>query len=68
MFHRLRMGKKFELTPEQIARQKEAEETKAEARKELLEAKELAVVLRNIREKNHFAEGFRKSLGGSSGH
>lgn len=65
MFDRLRIGKKVELTPEQIERKRDAENAQLEARKELKEAKELASALRLIRERNHFAEGFRKSFRGS---
>lgn len=60
-----RRQKKQPITPEQLARKMEAERLQMEAREELVEAKELASVLRTIRIENHFAEGFRKSLGGS---
>ena len=67
MFHRLRMGKRVDITPEQYKRKEEAEAQQELAKSELSEAKELAIALRKIREKNHFAESFRESLGGHSG-
>ncbi len=68
MFHRLRFGnKKQVITEEQIQRKEEAERLREEAKKELAEAQVLANALRAIRVKNHFAEGFRKSLGGTGG-
>lgn len=65
MFNRF---KKHQLSPEMIERKKEAERLQQQAKKELEEAQELANALRTIRLKNHFADGFRKSLGGASGH
>lgn len=65
----LPLSSKYSLTPEQIARKKDAERVSREAKKELEEAKELASVLREIRKKNNFAAGFRRSLGGGkNGH
>lgn len=63
MFHRL---KKFTLTPEQIAEKEKVAELKKQSERELQEAKQLALTLRGIRERNHFAEGFNKALGGQS--
>lgn len=64
MFNRL---KKHDLSPEMIERKKEAEKLQKEAERELQEAQEIAKALQTIRLRNHFAEGFRKSLGGTGG-
>lgn len=64
MFDRLRMSKRHVISPEQLKRKEEAERAREEAGKELAEAQAIASDLREIREKNHFAEGFRRSLGG----
>lgn len=63
-----RKQKKHELTPEMIERKKEAERLQEMAHNELKEAVEINSTLREIRLKNHFAEGFRRSLGGTGGH
>lgn len=67
MFRRLKLHRKFALTEEQIKTKLEAEKSNTKAKKELLEAKELSKVLKEIREENHFARDFRKALGGHSG-
>ncbi len=61
----LRLSKEV-ITPEQIERKRDAERVGRQAKKELEEARELAAILRDIREKNHFATSFRKALGGGS--
>lgn len=68
MFRRLRFSKKTVISPDQERRKEQAEETRTNARQELVEARELASALRLIRERNHFADGFRKAIqGGHNG-
>lgn len=69
MFDRLRKGNRKEvITDEQLKRKEEAVQLQEEVKQELTEAREINLTLRNIRLKNHFAEGFRRSLGGTGGH
>lgn len=56
--------KKDVITPEQVEMKQEAERVGLMARRELVEAREIASVLRELREKNHFASSFRRALGG----
>lgn len=67
MLDRLRFRKKAVISPEQERRKHEAEVTRNQAKQELIEAKELATLLKHIRERNHFADGFRKAIGGTNG-
>jgi hypothetical protein len=59
--------KKFQPSPEQEKIKIEAEALSREAKRELAEAREMAIILRNMRERNHFASSFRKALGGTDG-
>jgi hypothetical protein len=67
MFPRLKFHKKLVLTEEQIEKKLDVEKSNSKAKKDLVEAKELAQILREIREENHFARDFRKTLGGHVG-
>lgn len=64
MFHR-RNNKKHLVTPLMQTELTRTENQQVKADFELQEAKTLAQQLKEIREKNHFTDGFRRAIGGT---
>lgn len=66
MFHR-KNNKKHAVTPYMEAEIARTENQQKKADFDLAEAKTIAAQLKEIREANHFTQGFRKSLGINNG-
>lgn len=63
------LRKRYKVSPVQELENARADAQQNNAEKELAEALSIAQQLKEIRERNHFADGFRRAIGGTlNGH